>query len=63
MFITTSTFTKDAVEYAKSVAGSTKIVLIDGEELAQRMIEHNVGVVLEATYEIKRIDSGYFEGG
>lgn len=63
VFITTSTFTKDAVEYAKSVAGSTKIVLIDGEELAQRMIEHNVGVVLEATYEIKRIDSGYFEGG
>lgn len=38
----------------------SKIILIDGEELAELMIDYNVGVSIAANYEIKRIDSDYF---
>ncbi len=38
----------------------SKIILIDGEELAELMIDYNVGVSVLTTYEIKRIDSDYF---
>lgn len=62
IFITTSTFTKDAVEFAKSV-GNSKIDLIDGDELAELMIDHNVGVSVAQVYEVKRIDSDYFAEG
>jgi restriction system protein len=62
IFITTSTFTKDAVEFAKNVNNS-KIVLIDGDELAELMIDHNVGVSVAQVYEVKRIDSDYFAEG
>ena len=58
IFITTSTFSRDAHEYAKHI--ESKIVLLDGEAVTRLMIEHNVGVTLEATYEVKRIDSDYF---
>lgn len=61
IFITTSKFTKEALEYIKHI-GST-IVLIDGEQLAQLMIDNGVGVSVSATYEIKRIDSDYFSEG
>lgn len=59
MFITTSRFTPDAKSYTPR--NETKIVLIDGEHLAQLMIEYNLGVTTQTTYEIKRIDSDYFE--
>jgi restriction system protein len=59
ILITTSTFTKEAVQYASSI--ESKIVLIDGEKLAQLMIEHNVGVSTTASYEVKQIDTDYFE--
>ena len=59
IFITTSTFTKDAKEYVSLI--ETKIVLIDGVRLADLMIEHNVGVATLASYDVKRIDSDYFE--
>lgn len=58
IFITTSTFTKEALEYAKNL--DTKVILIDGEKLAQLMIEHNLGVAIIATYQVKRMDSDYF---
>ncbi len=38
----------------------SKIILIDGHQLAQLMIDHDVGVSIEKTYEIKRVDSDYF---
>ena len=60
VFITTSGFTKGAEEYVKTI--DSKIILIDGNQLAQYMIEHNVGVSIEKTYEIKRVDSDYFSG-
>lgn len=59
VFITTSSFSKEAREYASSV--SRKVVLIDGEELAQLMIDYNVGVSPYTVYEVKKIDLDYFE--
>lgn len=59
IFITTSYFTKDALEYIPK--NETKIVLIDGEQLASLMIDYNLGVSIQNTYEIKKIDSDYFE--
>jgi restriction system protein len=58
IFITTSSFTKEALEY--SPKNETKIVLIDGERLAQLMIDYDLGVSLVNKYEIKRIDNDYF---
>lgn len=58
IFITTSSFTKEANEYAPR--NETKIVLIDGVQLAQLMIDYNLGVTTVNTYELKRIDSDYF---
>jgi restriction system protein len=59
IFITTSSFTREAVEYAGQI--DTKIILIDGAKLSELMIEHGVGVTTVASYEVKRIDSDYFE--
>ena len=59
IFITTSSFTKDAIGFIPR--NETKIVLIDGMQLSQLMIDYNVGVTLQHLYEIKRIDNDYFE--
>ncbi len=61
VLITTSSFTQDARDFVKAVG--TRIILIDGRQLADFMIESNVGVTTEATYELKRIDIPYFEDG
>jgi restriction system protein len=61
IFITTSSFTKDAQDYTQRI--ESKIVLIDGQRLANLMIDHNVGVTSEAVYEVKRTDSDYFSEG
>lgn len=58
IFITTSDFSKEATEYASRI--ESKIVLIDGEQLTQLMIDHNIGVNTVSNYELKRIDSDYF---
>ncbi len=58
VFITTSSFTKEAKEYVPR--NETKIVLIDGEELAQLMIDYNLGVSVQQTFEIKRMDNDFF---
>lgn len=58
-FITTSGFSREAQEYAAGI--DSKVILIDGERLAQLMIDHNVGVSSATTYEIKRVDSDYFD--
>lgn len=59
VFITTSSFTDEAKKCAKEV--QSKIVLIDGEQLCKYMIEYNLGVSSRQVYEIKQIDSDYFE--
>jgi restriction system protein len=58
VFITTSRFSQEAKDYV--VVIDSKIVLIDGQELAQLMIDNNVGVSIVSIYEIKKIDSDYF---
>src|SRR5215203_787139 len=59
IFITTSDFTSGAIDYATGL--QVKVVLIDGETLANHMIDYGVGVTPEAAYEIKRVDSDYFD--
>lgn len=61
IFITTSSFTKDAEDYVTKI--NSKIVLIDGDQLSQLMIDHNVGVTPVTMYETKKIDGDYFIEG
>jgi restriction system protein len=58
VFITTSAFSKPARDYAREI--QDRVILIDGHELADLLIEHGVGVSTVASYEIKRIDTDYF---
>lgn len=60
VFITTSSFSKEAEDYAGVI--NSKIILITGEQLSNLMVDHNVGVSPISNYELKRIDSDYFEG-
>ena len=59
VFITTSFFTKEAKEFASII--ESKIILIDGAQLAKLMAEHNVGVSTVGIYEVKKLDSDYFD--
>ena len=59
IFVTTSSFPKTVYEFVGQV--EYKIILIDGERLANLMIEHNVGLSMVNTYRVKTIDSDYFE--
>lgn len=60
VFITTSAFTREAMEYAQII--SSKIILVDGQQLAGLMVDHNIGVSTVGIYELKRLDNDYFEG-
>ena len=60
VFITTSSFTQEAIDYALSYPNAT-ISLIDGRKLTNLMIKYNLGVATESVVEIKRVDSDYFE--
>jgi restriction endonuclease Mrr len=59
VFITTSSYTAEAIDYASRI--DTKVVLIDGQLLANLMMDFDVGVSVSASYIVKRIDSDYFE--
>lgn len=59
VFITTSRFTDGAYDYVSNI--ETKVVLIDGQKLAAYMMDYNVGVSTVDTYEIKHVDSDYFD--
>lgn len=58
LFISTSEFSADAEDYVSRI--EAKVVLIDGETLAQLMIDHGVGVSTVNIYELKKVDSDYF---
>lgn len=58
IFITTSTFSKEAKDYASQI--SSKVILINGEQLVDSMIENDIGVSKEMVYEMKKIDIDYF---
>ncbi|MEN8260133.1 MAG: restriction endonuclease, partial [Pseudomonadota bacterium] len=59
IFITTSNYSKEAIDYASNI--ETKIILIDGNKLAKLMFDHGVGVSTNSVYEVKKIDTDYFE--
>lgn len=59
VLMTTSSFTSDAREYARSIG--KRNVLVDGPQLADLLIDHEVGVVTEAVFRLVRVDSGFFE--
>ncbi len=59
VMITTSSYTQDALEYVQKI--EKRIVLIDGEQLAEHMIDHDIGVSAFQTYTIKRLNSDYFD--
>lgn len=61
IFITTSRFTDDARSYVSQIG--SKIVLIDGDQLTNLMIEHDVGVSTISMYPVKKIDTDYFDEG
>src|SRR5690606_21616629 len=59
VFITTSRFSRDAIDYVNMI--ENRVVLIDGMQLAELMIRYNLGVSVKESYQIKSIDSDYFE--
>lgn len=59
IFITTSTFSKAAVDYAAGL--DSKVILLDGARVAELMFENGVGVSTVNSYEIKRIDNDFFD--
>jgi restriction system protein len=60
VILTTSTFTKDAVDYVERIEGK-KVVLINGDQLADFMIDHGLGVTTTKTYEIREVSNDFFD--
>lgn len=61
VFVTTSRFTSDAIRFAESIR-DPRLVLVDGERLAELMIQHGVGVQTKEVIKISKIDTDYFGG-
>jgi restriction system protein len=59
VFLTTGTFSAEAKDYVSHI--DPRVVLIDGRALTEYMIDLGIGVSSRATYELKRIDSDYFD--
>ncbi len=59
VFITTGLFSSDAREYVSHI--DPRVVLIDGRELSEYMVDLNLGVTPKVVYEVKRVDSDYFD--
>lgn len=60
VIMTTSNFTKDAIDYVDRIEGK-KVVLIDGARLARLMIEHDLGVTLKEVYRVKEVSNDFFD--
>jgi restriction system protein len=61
VFITTSSFSQGAMTYAESLNGSTTLILIDGQQLAEYLYDYGVGLQIEQTIEIKKLDSEFWD--
>ncbi len=61
VFITTSSYSKSAKEYANNLNGSTALVLIDGQQLAKYIYDYNLGMQIEQVIEIKKMDSDFWD--
>jgi restriction system protein len=60
VFVTTSTFSHQALEYVKHLSQQQSVILIDGRRLADLLLEHNLGVRVSRKYELKRVDEDFF---
>ena len=58
VFVTTSTFSKQALDYAKAL--QQRVILIDGARLTELMVEFGVGVRINRIVEVKRVDEDFF---
>ena len=56
--MTTSSFSREAVEFARGV--QTTIVLIDGEQLAELMLDYGIGVSVQESIRLQKVDEDYF---
>jgi restriction system protein len=61
IFIATSRFSKEAIDYVSNI--DYRIILIDGQKLAEFMIDYDIGITEVTSYRLKRIDSDYFSNG
>lgn len=61
VFITTSYYSKGAVDYVNNLNGSTTIVLIDGKQLAEYIYDYSLGMQVEQTIEIKKLDADFWD--
>ena len=61
VFITTSSYSKGALEYAENLNGATTLVLIDGRKLAEYIYDYDLGMQTEQTIEIKKLDSDFWD--
>lgn len=61
VFITTSYYSKGAIDYVNSLNGSTTIVLIDGKQLAEYIYDYGLGMQVEQTIEIKKLDADFWD--
>jgi restriction system protein len=61
VFITTSSYSKGAIEYADNLHGTTTLVLIDGQQLAKYIYDFNLGMQTEQVIEIKKMDSDFWD--
>jgi restriction system protein len=61
VFITTSYYSKGAIEYVNNLNGSTTIVLIDGKQLAEYIYDYTLGMQIEQTIEIKKLDADFWD--
>ena len=61
VFITTSYYSKGARDYANNLNGSTTLVLIDGKQLAEYIYDYGLGMQIEQTIEIKKLDADFWD--
>ena len=59
VFFTTSHFTKDAIEMAQKISPQ-RVILVNGQDLAELMIKHRVGVITSKTFEVAEVDENFF---
>ena len=60
VILTTSQFSHDAIDFVDRIEGK-KVVLIDGPQLADLMIDHNVGVLPTKLYQLKEVSNDFFD--
>lgn len=61
VFITTSYFSKGAIEYARKLNGTNNIVLIYGKKLAKYIYNFGLGMQTEQIIEIKKLDTDFWD--